>query len=82
MREIIKTLNPVLQGLSGYFRSGNAAEKFCQVDDYVYRRLRNLLVVRKGRNLKPGEVKKWNRVFFKSHGLIQLNGRIRYPGAA
>ena len=82
VRSIIKTLNPVLQGWSGYFRSGNAAEKFCQVDDYVRRRLRNLLVARKGRNLKPGEVKKWNRAFFKGHGLIQLSGRIKYPGAA
>jgi RNA-directed DNA polymerase len=82
VREIIKTLNPVLQGWSGYFRSGNAADKFSQVDDYVYRRLKKLLVARKGRNLKPGEVQKWNRVFFKSHGLIQLNGRIQYPGAA
>jgi hypothetical protein len=82
VRDIIKTLNPVLQGWSGYFRSGNAAEKFCQVDDYVYRRLKNLLVERKGRNLKPGEVKKWNRAFFKSHGLIRLNGRVQYPEAA
>jgi hypothetical protein len=41
-----------------------------------------LLVARKGRNLKPGDTKKWNRAFFKSHGLIQLNGRIQYPGAA
>ena len=75
VRSIIKTLNPVLQGWSGYFRSGNAA-------DCVRRRLKKLLVARKGRNLKPGEVKKWNRVFFKSHGLIQLNGRIQYPEAA
>lgn len=82
VRSIIKTLNPVLQGWSGYFRSGNAADKFGQVDDYVRRRLKKLLVARKGRNLKPGDVKKWNRDFFKSHGLIQLNGRIQYPGAA
>jgi len=82
VREIIKTLNPVLQGWSGYFRSGNAADKFCQVDDYVYRRLKKLLIARKGRHIKPGEVKKWNRVFFKNHGLIQLNGRIQYPETA
>ena len=82
VRSVIKTLNPVLQGWSGYFRNGNAAQKFCQVDDYVYWRLRKLLVARKGRHLKPGEAKTWNRAFFKSHGLIQLNGRIQYPGAA
>lgn len=82
VRSIIKTLNPVLQGWSGYFRTGNAAEKFDQVDGYVYRRLRKLLVSRKGRNLKPGDTRKWTRAFFTSHGLIQLNGRVQYPGAA
>ena len=82
VRSIIKTLNPVLQGWGGYFRSGNAAKKFCQVDAYVYRRLHALLVNRKGRHLKPGEARKWNRDFFKSHGLIQLNGRVQYPEAA
>jgi group II intron reverse transcriptase/maturase len=81
VRDIIKTLNPILQGWSGYFRTGNAAEKFCQVDDYVYWRLRKLLVARKGRNLKPGDTKKWTRAFFTNHGLIRLNGRIQYPGA-
>ena len=82
VRSVIKTLNPVLQGWGGYFRTGNAAAKFCQVDDYVYWRLWKLLVARKGRHLKPGETQKWTRVFFKSHGLVQLNGRIQYPGAA
>lgn len=82
VRNIIKTLNPVLQGWSGYFRTGNAALQFSRIDDHVYRRLRKLMRVRKGRHLKPGDMKKWNRAFFKSHGLIQLNGRIRYPEAA
>ena len=79
VRSIIKTLNPVLQGWGGYFRTGNAAVKFKRLD--VERRLRGLLLKRKRRHLKPGESKQWNWDFFKSHGLIQLKGRIKYPGA-
>ena len=79
---IIKRLNPVLQGWGGYFRTGNAATKFNAIDRHVERRLRGLLLKRKGRHLKPGESAKWNRDFFKRHGLVQLSGRIKYPGAA
>jgi RNA-directed DNA polymerase len=82
VRSIIKKLNPVLQGWGGYFRTGNAAVKFAAIDRHVERRLRGLLLKRKGRHLKPGESAKWNRDFFKSHGLVHLNGRIKYPGAA
>ena len=37
---VIAELNPVLRGWGNYFRTGNAAEKFNQVDDYVWRRLK------------------------------------------
>ncbi len=35
LRETIAQLNPVLRGWGAYFRTGNAAIKFGQVDDYV-----------------------------------------------
>jgi group II intron reverse transcriptase/maturase len=35
VRETIAQLNPVLRGWGAYFRTGNAAIKFGQVDDYV-----------------------------------------------
>ena len=35
LREVIAQLNPVLRGWGNYFRTGNAASKFNQVDDYV-----------------------------------------------
>ena len=82
VRSIIKKLNPVLQGWGGYFRTGNAAVKFKRVDRYVERRLRSLLLKRKQRHVKPGESKQWNWEFFERHGLVQLNGQIKYPGAA
>ena len=40
LRDIIADLNPVLRGWGTYFRTGNAAVKFNQVDDYVDWRLR------------------------------------------
>jgi len=35
LRDIIGQLNPVLRGWGNYFRSGNADDKFNQVDHYV-----------------------------------------------
>ena len=82
LRVIIGALNLVLRGWGAYFRTGNAANKFGAVDDYVVRRLRTLLVKRKGRNLRPGAVTAWTRDFFEAHGLYRLRGTIRYPEAA
>ncbi|GMU63553.1 MAG: hypothetical protein AMXMBFR34_53160 [Myxococcaceae bacterium] len=82
MRDVIKSLNPVLQGWGGYFQTGNASQKFRAVDRYVERRLRGLLFQRKARHLKPGESRKWTRGFFENLGLTRLKGRIQYPEAA
>lgn len=82
LQVLIEKLNPVLRGWGNYFRTGNAAEKFGQVDDYVSTRLRRFLIKRKGRNLRAGEVDKWTREFFEALGLHRLRGTIRYPGVA
>lgn len=82
VREVIADLNPVLRGWGSYFRTGNAADKFVQIDAYVWRRLMRLMVKRKGRHLKPGEVKQWTRQWLVGLGLHQLMGTIRYPGTA
>jgi group II intron reverse transcriptase/maturase len=79
VREVIQDLNPVLRGWGNYFRTGNAASKFNQLDSYVWQRLRTLRVQRKGRNLKPGEVDRWSREYFWNLGLYRLRGTIRYP---
>ena len=39
IREVIADLNPVLRGWGNYFRTGNAAKKFNQIDRYVGDRL-------------------------------------------
>jgi RNA-directed DNA polymerase len=82
IRVLIDELNPILRGWGSYFRSGNAAEKFIEIDRYATWRLRRLMVKRKGRNLKAGQAERWTRTWFHGLGLHQLMGTIRYPGTA
>ena len=82
IRDVIAEINPILRGWGNYFRTGNAAMKFIQIDFYVVRRLRGLMFRRYGRNLRPGQWKLWTREFFEAHGLYRLRGTIRYPEAA
>jgi len=82
VRVIIRDINPVLRGWGNYFRTGNAAAKFNQVDDYVRQRLRSFMVKRKGRNLRAGEASRWTHDFFHGHGLHRLRGTVKYPEAA
>jgi retron-type reverse transcriptase len=77
---LIRDLNPVLRGCGNYFRTGNAATKFGGIDRYVVARLRGFLVKRKGRNLPPGEAKRWTRDHFERLGPYRLRGTIHYPG--
>jgi group II intron reverse transcriptase/maturase len=88
IRDVVRVLNPVLRGWGGYFRTGNASDKFNQIDRYVRERLVRLLVQRGGdRRWKPGgrpfRRSDWpHRRFVTEHGLYQLLGTIRYPGGA
>ncbi|MEX1145064.1 MAG: group II intron reverse transcriptase/maturase [Acidimicrobiia bacterium] len=83
LRDTIALINPILRGWGNYFRTGNAARKFNQLDEYVWRRLRRLLVNRYGRNLHAGRADAWTRDWFvEEHGLHRLRGTVRYPGAA
>ncbi|TMH00630.1 MAG: group II intron reverse transcriptase/maturase [Betaproteobacteria bacterium] len=80
VRSVIAELNPVLRGWGQYFRSGNAARQFTQVDAYVVRRLKSLRLKRAGRHLRAGQVQRWDREYFETLGLHRLRGTIRYPG--
>jgi RNA-directed DNA polymerase len=51
IRDVITDLNPILRGWGNYFRTGNAADKFRQIDQYALRRLFRLMVKKRGRNL-------------------------------
>jgi RNA-directed DNA polymerase len=82
IRDVIAAINPILRGWGNYFRTGNAAVKFVQIDRYVVWKLGRLMRKRYGRNLKPGQWQTWTREWFEAHGLYRLRGTIRYPGLA
>jgi len=82
VRVLIADLNPLLRGWGNYFRTGNASRTFNQVDTYVWKRLHNFMVKRKGRHLRAGEAQQWDRDFFYRLGLHRLRGTVQYPGAA
>ena len=81
LRAVIADLNPVLRGWGAYFRTGNAATQFNQLDSYVWRRLQTLRAKRKGRHLRPGEWTDWTRAYFWNLGLYRLRGTVRYPAS-
>ncbi len=88
VRDVVHVLNPVLRGWGNYFRTGNASDKFNQLDSYVWRRLVRYMARRGGQRKKkvrgrPFNPKEWpHERFVQDHGLYQLLGTIRYPGKA
>jgi len=82
LEDTIGVLNLFLRGWGNYFRTGNAADKFCQLDRYVAWRLKRLLIKRRGRNLRAGQAGRWTATWFHDQGLHKLSGTIRYPKAA
>lgn len=82
LKDTLGALNQFLRGWGGYFRTGNAADKFVQLDRYVAWRLKRLLIKRRGRNLRAGQAARWSRTWFHDQGLYKLSGTIRYPKAA
>ena len=79
IRDVIADLNPLVRGWGNYFRTGNAAKRFNQLDGFVWQRLLNLRIKRKGRNLRAGETAGWTREYFWNLGLHRLRGTVQYP---
>jgi hypothetical protein len=76
-----------LRGWGNYFRTGNSAVKFNQLDTHVWRRLRGLLRKRYGRKLRPGQAERWTRTWFWGAGPTPpaghdplSGGRVAEPG--
>lgn len=55
-----------------YFRTENAATEVSQIDSYVVRRLRGLLVKKRDRNLHAGVADQWTEDWFNDHGLYRV----------
>jgi group II intron reverse transcriptase/maturase len=81
-RDLIAEINPVLRGWGQYFRTGNASDKFNEIDGYVAWRLKRMRIKRKGRHLEPGESRRWKPDYFYALGLHRLLGTVAYPEAA
>jgi RNA-directed DNA polymerase len=82
VRVVIGDLNPILRGWGNYFATGNAGDKFVEIDRYVVWRLKRLQIKKRGRNLRAGQADQWTPSWFHDQGLHQLMGTIRYPKAA
>jgi len=82
IRDVIADVNPLLRGWGNYFRTGNAAVKFRQADNYVIWRLQRLMIKKRGRNLHAGQARQWTEEWFNGLGLHKLSGTVRYPKAA
>jgi RNA-directed DNA polymerase len=82
LEDVIGRLNLFLRGWGNYFRTGNASNKFRQLDRHVAWRLKRLLIKKRGRNLRAGQAARWTEAWFHDQGLHKLMGTIRYPKAA
>lgn len=77
---VVEHLNPVLRGWGNYFRSGNSARKFSQIDSYVHERLAILTSVKYGRSGRNW-VSRYNGAWFRRLGVHTLTGTVRYGTA-
>jgi RNA-directed DNA polymerase len=82
LKVLIERLNLFLRGWGNYFRTGNASDKFRQLDRHVSWRLKRLLIKKRGRNLRAGQAGRWTEAWFHDQGLHKLLGTIRYPKVA
>ena len=75
--EVVKEINPIIRGWMNYFRFGNSAKKFAQIDDYVHERLAlwwSKKHQKKGRRWKSDFT--WKK--FKECGIQLLSGNVLY----
>lgn len=76
--DVIETLNPILRGWAEYYRNGNAARKFLDVDRYVRRRLVIFANRVRHRN-DPTRGREFDWTWYERLGVHRLVGNIRYP---
>jgi group II intron reverse transcriptase/maturase len=77
---VVVTLNRVLRGWGGYFRHGNSARKFAQIDSYVHQRLAIFASVKHGLHGRNWQ-RRFTWAWLKALGIYRLSGRGR-GGAA
>lgn len=77
---VVERLNPVLRGWGTYFRGGNSARKFMQIDSYVHERLA-ILATAKHRRSGRRWATTYNVAWFQRLGVYTLTGSVRYGSA-
>jgi group II intron reverse transcriptase/maturase len=77
---ILAELNGLLRGWGAYFRVGNSARKFQQVDQYVDERLRLFLSKKAGRTRRDWKRHTWT--YFEALGVYRLSGTVAWYQAA
>ena len=82
LKQMIRSLNPVLVGFANYHRNGNADAKFNALDHYVRDRLLRWMRRRGGQRSRPIRQRQWPHERFFEMGLAQLRTRVRYPAQA
>ncbi len=79
--DLVAELNPVLRGWGNYFRWGNSARKFSQVDEYVRKRLAlfdSKKRQQRGRRWGATHTNAWATGL----GVHRLSGTVRYLPSA
>lgn len=80
VQAVVNELTPVLRGWGQYFKAGNSAKKFSQIDSYVRERLALFDSKKRQKSGRRWEVHdvRW----FDSIGVYRLSGNVRYVGSA
>jgi len=79
--DLVAELNPVLQGWGNYFRWGNSAKKFSQIDDYVRERLA-LFDSKKGQRSGRRWAEVHTTAWLTGLAVLRLSGTVRYIPSA
>ena len=74
---IVARLNPVLRGWAGYFRYGNSARKFDEIDRYVHERLAIWASSKHGRHGRNWQ-RRYTAAWLARLGVYRLGGKVRY----
>ena len=77
---VVDRLNLVLRGWGNYFRSGNSARKFSQIDSYVHERLALLASTKHGRSGRNWATR-FNGEWRRRLGVYALDGTVSYRAA-
>ena len=77
---VVERLNPVIRGWGNYFRVGNSARKFHQIDSYVHERLA-ILAANKHQRSGRRWASDYNLAWFQRLNVHTLAGSVRYGSA-